>query len=146
MITDGDAELPLTKSMSTKLYQVLMETDVETTTDGNTLINDDKNGVMMLPPLLDATSLNLISKKNIEVFQLSGTDGFSLLKNVQNSINEINRINAKHLMLTVPVTANVKQQDLMCRNAVASVAERLTLSGNFTCGHCSVLNAFIIRT
>jgi hypothetical protein len=62
--------------MTTKLYQALMDTDVETTTDGNTLINDNNNGVVMLPPLLDAASLNLIAKKNIGVLQFSGTDGF----------------------------------------------------------------------
>ena len=63
-----------------------METDVETLTDGNLLTTDQSNGVVMLPPLLDAVGLNMISKKGIQVSQVSGTHGFSLLKDVQSSV------------------------------------------------------------
>ena len=85
-MSDGDAELPLTKAMTNKLYQALMETGIGTLTDSNLLTNDQSNGIVMLPPLLDAMGLNMISKKGIQVSQLSGTHGFSLLKDVQSSV------------------------------------------------------------
>jgi hypothetical protein len=63
------------------------------------------------------------------VSQLTGSDGFSLLKDVKSSMNERRRIDAKHLILTIPLTANAKQQDEMCRNAVTLVADHLKSSG-----------------
>ena len=88
--------------MTKELYSALMQTDDEVMTDGNMLNSEDSNGVVMLPPLLDTVGLNLVKKKGMEVSQLSGSDGFSLLKNASRSMSEIRRINAKHLILTIP--------------------------------------------
>ena len=115
--------------MTKELYSALMQTDDEVMTDGNMLNSEDSNGVVMLPPLLDTVGLDLVKKKGMEVSQLSGPDGVSLLKHVNRSMSEIRRINAKHLILTIPITANVKQQDVMCRNAVTLIDDHLKSSG-----------------